>query len=59
MLWSDIPKNRMMRWHPDGNGRVWRQPADFVNGHTREAGGSLLHCSHGRRAVRDTKQIPN
>jgi gluconolactonase len=30
---------------------VWRDRIDFVNGHTREADGSLLHCSHGRRAI--------
>ena len=59
VLWSDIPKNRMLRWHPDGGGRVWRQPADFVNGHTREPGGSLLHCSHGRRAVLRTRFGPD
>ena len=59
VLWRDIPKNRMLRWHPNGGGRVWRQLADFVNGHTREPGGSLLYCSHGRRAVLCTRFGPD
>lgn len=55
VLWSDIPNNRMLRWHPlDGMG-VWRDQIDFTNGHTREADGSLLHCSHGQRAIVRTR----
>lgn len=51
VLWSDIPNNRMMRWHPEAGVSVWRQPAAFTNGHAREADGALLHCSHGHRAI--------
>jgi gluconolactonase len=51
VLWSDIPNNRMLRWHAGQGTSVWRDRIDFVNGHTREADGSLLHCSHGRRAI--------
>jgi len=51
VLWSDIPNNRMLRWHPREGLSVWRDHIDFVNGHTRTADGSLLHCSHGRRAI--------
>lgn len=58
VLWSDIPNNRMMRWHPDEGVSVWRQPADFSNGHALEADGSLLHCSHGKRAILRTRLGP-
>ncbi len=55
LLWSDIPNNRMLRWHPAEGMTVWREKVEFTNGHTREANGSLLHCSHGLRAVVRTR----
>jgi gluconolactonase len=51
LLWSDIPNNRMLRWHADTGMTVWRDNVEFTNGHVREADGSLLHCSHGLRAI--------
>jgi gluconolactonase len=59
VLWSDIPNNRMMRWQPEEGGSVWRDQVEYTNGHTREADGSLLHCSHGQRAVIRTRFGPN
>jgi gluconolactonase len=58
LLWSDIPNNRMLAWHPQHGQRVWRDNAEFTNGHVREAGGALLHCSHGQRAVTRTRFGP-
>jgi len=55
VLWSDIPNNRMLRWHAEAGMSVWREGVEFTNGHTREADGSLLHCSHGRRAIVRTR----
>jgi len=55
VLWSDIPANRMLRWHATDGLSVWRDNIDFVNGHTREADGALLHCSHGQRAIMRTR----
>ena len=55
LLWSDIPNNRMLSWHPDQGMTVWRDPAAFSNGHAREADGALLHCSHGQRAIVRTR----
>jgi gluconolactonase len=55
LLWSDIPNNRMLSWHPDQGMTVWRDPAAFTNGHAREADGALLHCSHGQRAIVRTR----
>ena len=55
LLWSDIPNNRMLVWHAQRGLSVWREPADFSNGHVREADGAILHCSHGQRAVLRTR----
>ncbi len=55
VLWSDIPNNRMLRWSSADGMSVWRNHVDFTNGHTREADGSLLHCSHGQRAIVRTR----
>lgn len=55
VLWSDIPNNRMLRWHPVDGMSVWRDRVEFTNGHAREADGSLLHCSHGQRAIIRTR----
>jgi gluconolactonase len=55
LLWSDIPNNRMLAWHAARGMRVWRDAVDFTNGHVREADGSLLHCSHGQRALVRTR----
>jgi gluconolactonase len=51
VLWSDIPNDRMLRWSARDGMRVWRERVEFTNGHTRDPDGTLLHCSHGLRAV--------
>ena len=56
VLWSDIPNNRMLRWHPTEGQSIWREQVEFTNGHTREANGALLHCSHGHRAIVRTRK---
>jgi gluconolactonase len=55
VLWSDIPNNRMLRWSQADGMAVWRDQVEFTNGHIREADGSLLHCSHGLRAIVRTR----
>jgi gluconolactonase len=55
VLWSDIPNNRMLRWSRAEGMSVWREKVEFTNGHTREYDGSLLHCSHGLRAIVRTR----
>ncbi len=56
VLWSDIPNNRMLRWHAEEGMTVWRENVEFTNGHTRERDGALLHCSHGHRALVRTRK---
>ena len=51
VLWSDIPNDRMLRWSARDGMRVWRERVEFTNGHARDLDGSLLHCSHGLRAI--------
>jgi gluconolactonase len=51
VLWSDIPNDRMLRWSARDGMSVFRDKVEFTNGHTRDLDGSLLHCSHGLRAV--------
>lgn len=58
VLWSDIPNNRMLRWHAETGMQVWREAVEFTNGHAREADGALLHCSHGLRAIVRTRFAP-
>ena len=66
LLWSDIPNNRMLRWHADTRSTtshhsgmtVWREAVEFTNGHAREKSGALLHCSHGQRAIVRTRFGP-
>lgn len=55
LLWSDIPNDRMLAWHPKRGMTVWREQVEFTNGHALEADGSLLHCSHGQRAIVRTR----
>ncbi|TKC88034.1 SMP-30/gluconolactonase/LRE family protein [Trinickia terrae] len=55
LLWSDIPNNRMLRWTERDGMTVWRAGVEFTNGHTREPDGSILHCSHGQRAIVRTR----
>lgn len=55
LLWSDIPNNRLLSWHAERGMRVWQEAVEFTNGHVLEADGSLLHCSHGRRAIVRTR----
>src|SRR5262245_16939409 len=56
VLWSDIPNNRMMKWEEEtGAISVFRKPANFSNGNTRDRQGRLLTCEHGTRRVTRTE----
>jgi gluconolactonase len=55
LVWSDIPNDRMMRWVPGGEVSVFRSPANFANGHTRDRQGRLVSCEHGTRRVTRTE----
>lgn len=56
LLWSDIPNDRIMRWDEQtGEATVFRQPANYANGNTRDRGGRLVTCEHGGRRVTRTE----
>lgn len=55
LLFSDIPNDRILRWTESGGVSVFRQPADFANGHTRDRDGRLVGCSHRRRCLYRTE----
>ncbi|SDO07691.1 SMP-30/gluconolactonase/LRE family protein [Ensifer sp. YR511] len=55
LLFSDIPNDRMLRWTENAGVSVYRQPAGFTNGHTRDREGRLVSCEHGRRRVSRTE----
>ncbi len=51
LIWSDIPNNRMQRWHWDGRVDTYRTDSMNSNGNTRDREGRLVSCSHGARKV--------
>ncbi|MEL6298471.1 MAG: SMP-30/gluconolactonase/LRE family protein [Pseudomonadota bacterium] len=55
LLFSDIPNNRIMRWTPGSGTTIYREPANYTNGHTRDRQGRLISCEHGERRVTRTE----
>ncbi len=55
LLFSDIPNDRIMRWSEDTGVTVYRRPAGFPNGQTRDREGRLITCSHHNRCVMRTE----
>jgi gluconolactonase len=55
LLVSDIPNDRILRWTETGGVEVFRQPAGFPNGQTRDREGRLITCSHHGRCVLRTE----
>ena len=47
VLLSDIPNNRIMKYsEKDGSFSVFRSPANYANGNTRDRQGRLVTCEH-------------
>jgi gluconolactonase len=56
LLFSDIPNDRILRWLEDtGEVSVFRSPASYSNGHTRDRQGRLISCEHDTRRVTRTE----
>ena len=55
LLMSDLPNDRIMRYSDNGGISVFRQPAGFANGHTRDREGRLISCSHQHRCITRTE----
>ncbi|MDE1157295.1 MAG: SMP-30/gluconolactonase/LRE family protein [Neorhizobium sp.] len=56
LLVSDIPNNRIMRFdEANGTWSVYRENANYTNGHTRDRQGRLISCEHLTRRVTRTE----
>ncbi|GAA3510595.1 SMP-30/gluconolactonase/LRE family protein [Actinocatenispora rupis] len=56
LLFSDIPNDRILRWdETTGAVGVFREPAGYANGHTRDGQGRLVSCEQGNRRVTRTE----
>ena len=56
LVFSDIPNDRMMRSdQTTGAVGVFRAPAGYANGHTRDRAGRLVSCEQGNRRVSRTE----
>lgn len=52
LRFSDIPGNRVLEFHEDdASTHELSSAAEFTNGRTVATDGSVIECSHGRRAV--------
>ena len=55
LYFSDLPNDRILRWSEAAGVSIFRTPAGFPNGHTRDRQGRLLGCSHRDRCVTRTE----
>jgi gluconolactonase len=55
LIFSDIPGDRLLRWTAHGGITVFREPAGFPNGNTRDRQGRLISCSHRHRCLLRTE----
>ncbi len=67
LLFSDIPRNEMHKWTPDGKVTLFRRPSGYdkndapegafigSNGMTRDHQGRLIVCEHGNARVTRTE----
>ena len=58
LLFSDIPRNRIVRWHMRSEGpevTTFRSPSGNSNGLTLDRSGRLIVCEHSTRRVTRTE----
>lgn len=52
LRWSDIPGNRILEYNlASGISSVYATDVEFTNGRTLDHSGTVIQCSHGRRAI--------
>ena len=49
LVFSDIPANKLLKWHPKTGLSVFRNPSHNANGNTTDLKGQLVTCEHGGR----------
>lgn len=55
LYFSDIANDRILRWSEHGGVSIFRQPAGFANGKTRDRQGRMIVCSHQHRRIERTE----
>jgi gluconolactonase len=51
VIWSDVRRNRIMRWTEAHGAEVDRTDVEFTNGRTLDLEGRLVVCSQGHRRI--------
>ncbi len=54
LVWSDVEGRRVLGWREDGRVEVLVDATPFINGHTVDHAGNLIHCEHGNRRLSRT-----
>jgi len=55
LLFTDIPRNRIMKWHPKDGVSVFREPSEQANGLALDDQNRLVACEHRARRVSRTE----
>jgi len=55
LLFTDIPRNRIMKWHPIDGVSIYREPSRQANGLAFDRQGRLFACEHGARRISRTE----
>ncbi|MHA1523857.1 MAG: SMP-30/gluconolactonase/LRE family protein [Alphaproteobacteria bacterium] len=55
VLFSDIPNDCIWQWAQGLGARLFRKPANYANGNTRDRAGRLVSCEHLSRRVTRTE----
>ncbi|MEN0001865.1 MAG: SMP-30/gluconolactonase/LRE family protein [Pseudomonadota bacterium] len=51
LVFTDIPANAIMQWHPDTGLQVWCDNSHFAIGLTRDLAGRVIACEHSTRVL--------
>ena len=51
LVFSDIPRDELRKWSPDGGVVQFRHPSRNANGNTTDLQGRLLSCEHSGRRI--------
>ncbi len=57
LLFSDIPANRVYKWHPEEGSEVFLEPSGNSNGISADKNGNLLLAQHAGRVSRVTEEL--
>ncbi|MGJ8516335.1 gluconolactonase [Carnimonas sp. LMG 33810] len=55
VMFSEIPRNRLVSWSEQGGLKVELSPSDFQNGHAVDGEGRVIAASHGKRGIERRK----